>query len=77
MKEHSWIRDDIDISDIKLPKDLIETMEEMKKLDEQDMPHYFNLLDDLDVSLKELTRMGRITKEQWDLIYTKYKADCL
>ena len=76
-KPHHWIRDDIDISDINLPKAANQYFDEMEKYDAEESYAYYEWFDALDTYLKHLYTLGKITKKQWDILYLKYKGEAL
>lgn len=71
MCNYRWIREEIQI-DFPLPKDMLWLIQEMEEMDKNEDFAYFNYFDSLDVSAKELTRLGKLSQKQWNLLYKKY-----
>lgn len=70
---HNWINDEIEI-DFDVPKSLQYLIDELEKLDAAEDYAYFNYSEALDDGAKELVVQGKLTKEQWDLLCTKYNG---
>lgn len=71
----TWIREDIDISDIPYDIVLKNTIEEAEELDKEHNTEYFCVADAIDVVAKQLKTAGKITQEQWDRLCFKYPCD--
>lgn len=65
------IRDEIEL-DFPIPKQLAELMKEAEELDLAGSLEYICVADTIDVFCKNSVALGRMTKDQWQLICWKY-----
>ncbi|NBK97240.1 MAG: hypothetical protein EOM50_04375 [Erysipelotrichia bacterium] len=72
MKNKSWIKKNIEIN-FPLPKSIQNIIEILEELDEKQDYCYYDYLEELDCTAKEMVVRGKLTKKQWDTLLEKYE----
>ncbi len=70
MKNKSWIKEDV-VIDFPLPRSIQNIIEILTNLNKEQDYCYYDYLEELDCTAKEMVVRGKLTKKQWDMKRTK------
>lgn len=73
MENKSWIKEKIEIN-FPLPRSIQEIIDILTNLNIEQDYCYFDYVEALDCTAKEMVVRGKLTKKQWDTLLAKYEA---
>ncbi|MEG0360068.1 MAG: hypothetical protein RSC10_09925 [Longicatena sp.] len=73
MNDKSWINENIDI-DFSLPLSIQNIINVLTELNQKHDYCYYDYVEALDCTAKEMVVRGKLTKKQWDTLLNKYEG---